>query len=121
VLVAWDGSSGSLLASVDGAAFQPLFPGGVAPGPVVGAGLFPAVSGIHGCRVRVNLGSRPWRHAPPDGFLPWAQAAPLGQMDSLQVPLPPSPLHLSREAAGPMRRVDGCGAGRGGAGAAGGI
>ena len=100
VLVAWDASSGVLLASVDGAALQPLFPYGVAPGPAVGACLFPALSGSGGCRVRVNLGSLPWRHAPPEGFLPWA--AFLGQADPPQV-LPIA--SVARESR-PVRRVD---------------
>ena len=82
--VAWDAGKGALLVAVDGAALAPLFPDGVNPGPVVGAGLFPALSGWGGCRVAWNLGQRPFRHPPPPGFLPCA-AAPE------QVFLPPSP------------------------------
>ncbi len=73
---AWDAGAGSLLVGVDGTSpLAPLFPDGVAPGPVIGAGLFPALSGKDGCRVRWNMGQRPFRHAPPPSFLPWADAA----------------------------------------------
>ncbi len=114
IMVAWDSSSGELLASVDGAALRPLFLDGVAPGPVVGTGLFPAVSGYGGCRVLVNVGSRPWRHAPPECFLPWAQAAPLGQVrqaDLPQVPLPASPTPSARGSQPGEADVWGQGAG----------
>ena len=70
--VAWDWVAGALLVAVDGAALTPLFPDGVKPGPTVGAGLFPAVSGMGGCRVLWNVGHRPFRHGPPLGFLPCA-------------------------------------------------
>ena len=72
--VAWDAAAGALLVSVDGSALAPLFSSGVAPGPAVGAGLYPAVSGEEGCRVRWNA-QGPFRHAPPPGFLPCAAAA----------------------------------------------
>ena len=72
--VAWDAAAGALLVSVDGSALAPLFPSDVAPGAAVGAGLFPAVSGKGGCRVRWNAGGRPFRHPPPPGFLPCTQA-----------------------------------------------
>ncbi len=74
--VAWDAAAGALLVSVDGSALAPLFRSGVAPGPAVGAGLFPAVSCRYGCRLRWNAGRQPFRHAPPHGFLPCAAAAP---------------------------------------------
>ena len=73
--VAWDAAAGALLVSVDGSAPAPLFSSGVAPGAAVGAGLYPAVSGEDGCRVRWNA-QGPFRHAPPDGFLPFAAAGP---------------------------------------------
>ena len=73
--VAWDAAAGALLVSVDGSALAPLFSSGVAPGAAVGAGLYPAVSGSNGCRVRWNA-QGPFRHAPPDGFLPFAAAGP---------------------------------------------
>jgi hypothetical protein len=73
--VAWDAAAGALLVSVDGSAPVPFFPSGVAPGPAVGAGLYPAVSGGDGCRVRWNVGG-PFRHPPPPGFLPFAAAGP---------------------------------------------
>ena len=72
--VAWDAGKGALLVAVDGAALAPLFPDGVRPGPVVGAGLFPAVSGCGSCRVGWNLGQLPFRHPPPPGFLPCTAA-----------------------------------------------
>jgi hypothetical protein len=71
--VAWDAAAGALLVSVDGSDLAPLFPTGVAPGPAIGAGLYPAVSGSLGCRVRWNAGRQPFRHAPPPGFLPCAR------------------------------------------------
>ncbi len=74
--VAWDATAGALLVSVDGSALAPVFPSDVAPGPVVGAGLYPAVSGQEGCRVRWNVGQHSFRHPPPPGFLPCAAAAP---------------------------------------------
>ncbi len=74
--MAWDADAGALLAAVDGADPKPLFPKGLKPGPAVGAGLFPALSGKRGCRVGVNLGQLPFRHAPPAGFLPCSSAAP---------------------------------------------
>ncbi len=70
--MAWDEAAGALLVAVDGAAREPLFPDGVAPGEAVGAGLFPALSGQDGCRVRWNLGQRPFAHPPPFAFLPCA-------------------------------------------------
>ncbi len=73
--VAWDAGKGALLVAVDGADLAPLFPDAVAPGPAVGAGLFPVLSGRGGCRVRWNLGRQAWRHEPPAGFLPWATMA----------------------------------------------
>ncbi len=82
--LAWDAGSGAVLAGVDGASpLVPLFPDSVAPGPVIGAGLFPALSGKGGCRVRWNLGQRPFRHAPPPGLLPFIDAA-LGQVDRMR-------------------------------------
>ena len=76
--VAWDAAAGALLVSVDGSALAPLFPSDVAPGAAVGAGLYPAVSGEEGCRVRWNA-QGPFRHAPPPGFLPCAAAAGPGE------------------------------------------
>ncbi len=74
--VAWDAENGALLVGIDGAALAPLFSEGVEPGPAVGAGLFPALSGVGRCRVLCNLGCdlqrRPFRHEPPAGFLPCA-------------------------------------------------
>ena len=72
--VAWDATAGALLVSVDGSDLVTLFPSGIAPGPAVGVGLFPAVSGKDGCRVRWNVRG-PFRHPPPDGFRPFAAAA----------------------------------------------
>ncbi len=74
--LAWDAGAGALLVAVDGADPKPLFPEGLKAGPVVGAGLFPALSGKDGCRVGVNLGQRPFRHAPPAGFLACSSATP---------------------------------------------
>jgi hypothetical protein len=74
--LAWDAGAGALLVAVDGADPKPLFPEGLRPGPAVGVGLFPALSGQDGCRVGVNLGQRPFRHAPPAGFLACSSAAP---------------------------------------------
>jgi hypothetical protein len=74
--LAWDAGAGALLVAVDGADPTPLFPEGLKPGPAVGAGLFPALSGSEGCRVDVNLGQRPFRHTPPAGFLPCSSAVP---------------------------------------------
>ena len=70
--VAWDAGKGALLVAVDGADLAPLFPDGVAPGPAVGAGLIPALSGCNGCLVRWNLGRQAWRHEPPAGYVGWA-------------------------------------------------
>jgi hypothetical protein len=74
--LAWDAGAGALLVAVDGADPTQLFPEGLKAGPVVGAGLFPALSGKGGCRVGVNLGQRPFRYAPPAGFLACSSAAP---------------------------------------------
>jgi hypothetical protein len=74
--LAWDAGAGALLVAVDGKDPTPLFPEGLKPGPAVGVGLFPALSGQDGCRVRVNLGLLAFRHAPPAGFLPCFSAAP---------------------------------------------
>ncbi len=73
--LAWDARAGALLVAVDGADPMPLFLEGLKAGPAVGAGLFPALSGREGCQVGVNLGLRPFRHAPPAGFLPCFSAA----------------------------------------------
>ncbi len=76
VLVAWDAGAGRLLVSVNGQQSTPIFPRGVKPGPAAGVALFPVVSGSS-TRLRINMGadlaSRPWRHPPPAGFLPWAR------------------------------------------------
>jgi hypothetical protein len=74
--LAWDAGAGALLMAVDGADPKPLFPTGLQAGLAVGVGLFPALSGRDGCRVGVNLGQRPFRHAPPAGFLACSSAAP---------------------------------------------
>ena len=66
--VAVDLDAGTLRVSVDGADWAVAFQAGCAPGAAVGAGLFPALSGSDGARVRCNWGadeSRPMRHAPP--------------------------------------------------------
>jgi hypothetical protein len=71
-----------MLVGVDGSALQTLFLGDVRPGSTVGVGLFPALSGWGGCRVRCKLGRdlglRPFRHAPPAGYLPCAAATAQG-------------------------------------------
>jgi hypothetical protein len=72
--VAWDAVAGALLVAVNGAALAPVFSEGLNPGPAVGAGLFPALSG-KGCSVKYNLGKRPFQHTPPSGLHPCAAAA----------------------------------------------
>ncbi len=74
--MAWDAGAGAMLVAVDGADFKPHFPTGLQASPAVGVGLFPALSGGDGCRVGVNLGQGPFRHAPPAGFLACTSAAP---------------------------------------------
>jgi hypothetical protein len=73
--VAWDAHAGALLAAANGKALAPVFPDGLKPGPAVGTGLFPALSGCLGCRVRFNLGQCPFRHPPPEGFVSCVAAA----------------------------------------------
>ncbi len=73
--VAWDADAGALLAAADGEDFVLAFPDGLKPGPTVGTGLFPALSGCLGCRVGFNLGQRPFRHPPPEGFVSCLAAA----------------------------------------------
>jgi hypothetical protein len=68
--VAADLDAGTLLVSVDGADWTVAFQAGCAPGPAVGAGLFPALSGRDGARVRCNWGGdsgRRMRLEPPSG------------------------------------------------------
>ncbi len=80
--VAWDAGEGggTLLVGVDSAALQPLFPKDVKPCSAVGVGLFPALSGWGGCRVRCNLGRdlgrRPFKYGPPEGFHPYSTVVP---------------------------------------------
>ena len=77
--VAWDAAAGALLVAVDGAAFAPAFSAGIAPGAIVGSGLFPVLSGKGGCRVRLNLGQRPFCHSPPSAFVSFAPEQVLWQ------------------------------------------
>ncbi len=73
--VAWDARNGMLLMGIDSARpLDGLFLDGVSPSFVVGAGLFPALSGRGGCRVRWNLGQLPFHRELPPGFLAWKDA-----------------------------------------------
>ncbi len=68
--VALDLDAGTMLVSVDCAGWTVAFADGCAPGAAVGAGLFPAISGQRGARVRCNWGAdtgRPMKHCPPSG------------------------------------------------------
>ena len=69
--LALDLEAGALLVSVDGAEWAAApFSHPCKPGADAGAGLFPALSGAVGARVRCNWGvdtRRPMRHAPPPG------------------------------------------------------
>jgi hypothetical protein len=68
--VALDLDAGTLLVSVDGAAWTVAFADGCAPSAAVGAALFPALSGSEGAQVRCNWGAdagRPMKHGPPSG------------------------------------------------------
>ena len=71
--VAADLDAGTLLVSVDGADWAIAFPNATHPDPcrpsaAAGAGLYPALCGMDGVRVRCNWGAdagRPMRHGPP--------------------------------------------------------
>ena len=94
--VAADLDAGTLLVSVDGADWTVAFQAGCAAGPAVGAGLYPAVSGQGGARVRCNWGAdagRPMRHGPPasGGY----RAVGLLLDAPQQVPLPPPAFLIS--------------------------
>jgi hypothetical protein len=72
--IAWDVKKGALLVAVDDSVLTPLFREGVQPGPAVGAGLFPVLSGRAGCRVAYNLGQRKFKKELPTGFRPCSDA-----------------------------------------------
>ncbi len=95
--LALDLDSGTLLVSVDGADWVVAFQTGCAPGPAVGAGLFPAVSGSRGARVRCNWGAdagRPMRHGPPasGGYRAVGLLLDAPQVAPPPPPPPPAPL-----------------------------
>ncbi len=95
--VALDMNTGTLLVSVDGAAWAVAFADGCAPGAAVGAALFPALCGSGGARVRCNWGAdagRPMRHSPPS----WQYNAV-----GLAEKVPFSPLPLSSLPTCPKR------------------
>lgn len=51
-----DLTTGGLNVTLDGSTWQPIFSSGLSPSEVVGARLFPAVSGCGRARIRVNFG-----------------------------------------------------------------
>jgi hypothetical protein len=67
--IAWDGTAGKLLFSLDGADFTQIpFPEPVTPNVVAGAALYPVFSGRGGCTVRYNMGGTKqgkFQHNPP--------------------------------------------------------
>ena len=68
--IAVDLDAGTMLVSVDGAAWADAFDAACAPSAAVGAGLFPALCGSGGVRVRCNWGAdaaRPMTRSPPSG------------------------------------------------------
>ncbi len=90
--VAVDLDAGTVLVSVDGADWAVAFLG-CAPGAAVGAGLFPALSGKNGARVRCNWGadeSRPMQHAPPASEY---RAVGLLLQQKVRAPVTCPPLH----------------------------
>ncbi len=95
--LALDLDAGTMLTSVDGGAWVVTFPGGCKPSATVGAGLFPALCGKGGARVRCNWGGdaeRPMRHGPPSGdYRVMGLAMEAGAGAAMQVqhsPHPPS-------------------------------
>ncbi len=81
VCVAWDGEARSMLASVDGGPFlSPCPPDSpdavVCPDAVVGAGLFPAMSGEFGCAVEYSMRGELGLTPPSPDYLPFDQAPP---------------------------------------------
>jgi hypothetical protein len=95
--LALDLEAGALLVSVDGAEWAPApFSHPCKPGADAGAGLFPALSGFLGARVRCNWGvdaRRPMRHAPPPGG--YRAVGLLPHRDEVDSP-PPSPARCGK-------------------------
>ena len=76
VLGLWlDSDSGAFRVTTNGEFTPPnggtVVANGLAPGDMVGSGLYPAVSAT-GCTIRVNLGQRPFRFQPPGYQDTWA-------------------------------------------------
>ena len=65
--VALDLDHGTLLVSVNRAEWKVALQAGCAPSNTVGAGLFPAVSGKGGVRLRCRWGGDAMTHGPPAG------------------------------------------------------
>ncbi len=91
--MALDLDAGSMLVSVDGAAWTVAFAAQnrpCCPSAAAGAALFPALSGWGGASVRCNWGTdpeRPMRHGPPSG-----EYRPIGLL--MEVHPPPAPCLL---------------------------
>ncbi len=94
--VAVDLDAGRMLVRVNGAAWADAFSAACAPSAVAGAGLFPALSGGMGMRVRCNWGvdaARPMKHGAPAGGY-----RAVGLALHQAVPLPTDPHHHTRHA-----------------------
>ena len=66
--MAWDDSDHKILVSVDGSTFADIpFPDPVTTNTVVGAALFPVLSGKGGCKIKHNMGGKQCKflHDPP--------------------------------------------------------
>ena len=74
--LAADLSAGTMLVAVGDGPWAPAFASGVAPGAAVGTGLFLAVSGCDGAKVRLGLG----RDAPLRVQAPSRDYVPLGRL-----------------------------------------
>ena len=85
--VACDLDSGRMMVSVNGDFENPSggipFDSGPKPGPTVGRGLFPVLTGYHGCKVRCNLGNdlvnRPFSYLAPSSEYTSVAAAAFGR------------------------------------------
>jgi hypothetical protein len=103
--IAWDGTAGAMLVSVDGKPFVNIFPldtpNAVQPGIEVGAGLFPTIRG-HDCMIEYSLRGDLHLTPPSPDYRPFDQvqymlAAPQDYPDPAPrpplIPPPPSLFH----------------------------
>jgi hypothetical protein len=78
VCVAWDGETGSMQVSVDGAPYVFIFPPDtVRPSAAAGAALFPAIGGVCGCVVEYSMRGELGLAPPSPDYLPCYQVRAL--------------------------------------------